>query len=387
VPYLLSGEEDLMDPVSMNTWSKRAFSRRRALGAIGGGVVAALDVRRASAQGAPAKTPRRRALVLGGGSIRGAYQAGVIRTLLNKGFKPDYLYGISVGSLNAAFLADRASFLGTTKSDYLTAIGESQLPGPAVLNQNDFVTWEFIGDELLSFWLDKITSPSTLIKHTDKVGNVFNVLTNNFDGLVSTGPLRELVAKTLKRERLVASPIPAAIGAVNIDTAALVFAQKDDVYFREFIMASTAIPIAMPIVTIPDGPNKGRYCDGSVKTILPIRYAADSGPADRLISIACQPTSQTYEPLKNPKNIIQLLQRASDIAADDVINHDFEYADKTPKKIVLIRPGQPISLEIHNPNLEITEFSQADIRAMIELGRLSAEAKIKSGELDDGFLD
>jgi predicted patatin/cPLA2 family phospholipase len=219
------------------------------------------------------------------------------------------------------------------------------------------------------------------------VGNVFSVLTNNFDGLVSVGPLRELVAKALKRERLVASPIPTEIGAVNIDTAALVFAQKDDVYFREFIIASTAIPLAMPIVAIPEGPNKGRYCDGSVKTILPIKYAAASGPANRLVSIACQPVLQTYKPLKNPKNIIQLLQRASDIAADDVINHDYEFADKPPKKIVLIRPKEPISLEVHNPDLEITEFSSADVRAMIELGRLSAEAKIRSGELDDGFLD
>jgi NTE family protein len=371
----------------MTTPSKRTFSRRYALSAIGGGVIAASNALKVAAQRLSVTTPHRRALILGGGSIKGAYQAGVIRTLLNNGFKPDYLYGVSVGSLNAAFLADRAFFLGTPKADYTTAIGDSQLSPPAPTSQTDFVTWEFIGDELVSFWLEKIKSPSALIKRTDTVGNVFNILTNNFDGLVSVGPLRELVAKTLKRERLVSSPIPTAIGAVNIDTAALVFAQKDDVYFREFIIASAAMPLAMPIVTIPDGPNKGRYCDGSIKTILPIRYAADSGPTDRLISIACQPVSQTYEPIKNPKNIIQLLQRASDIAADDVIAHDFDYADKLLRKIVLIRPQQPISLEIHNPDLEITEFSQADIRAMIELGRLSAEAKLKSGELDDGFLE
>jgi NTE family protein len=371
----------------MTTPSKRSFSRRYALSAIGGSVIAAWNPPQVTAQSSSVTPPHRRALVLGGGSIKGAYQAGVIRTLLTNGFKPDYLYGISVGSLNAAFLADRAFFLGTPKADYITAIGDSQLSPPASTSQIDFVTWEFIGDELVSFWLEKITSPSSLIKRTDTVGNVFNILTNNFDGLVSIGPLRELVAKNLKRERLVSSPIPTAIGAVNIDTAALVFAQKDDVYFREFIIASAAMPLAMPIVMIPDGPNKGRYCDGSVKNILPIRYAVDSGPTDRLISIACQPVLQTYEPIKNPKNIIQLLQRASDIAADDVIAHDFYFVDKLPRKIVLIRPQQPISLEIHNPDLEITDFSQADIRAMIELGRLSAEAKIKSGELDDGFLE
>jgi NTE family protein len=371
----------------MVTPSQRTCTRRHALSAFGSGIVVALGARGASAQILSATAPPRRALVLGGGSIKGAYQAGVIRTLLNKGFKPDYLYGISVGSLNAAFLADRASLLGKTKGEYFAAIGETQLPPAAAINESDFVTWEFIGDELVSFWIEKITSPSALIKRTDTVGNVFSVLTNNFDGLVSVGPLRELVAKALKRERLVASPIPTEIGAVNIDTAALVFAQKDDVYFREFIIASTAIPLAMPIVSIPEGPNKGRYCDGSVKTILPVKYAADSGPANRLVCIACQPVLQSYKPLKNPKNIIQLLQRASDIAADDVINHDFEYADKPPKKIVLIRPKEPISLAVHNSDLEITEFSSVDVRAMIELGRLSAEAKIRSGELDDGFLE
>ncbi|MGA7329088.1 MAG: patatin-like phospholipase family protein [Rhodomicrobium sp.] len=42
----------------------------------------------------------KRAFAFGGGSIKGAYQAGVIKVLLDKGFIPDYLYGISAGSLS-----------------------------------------------------------------------------------------------------------------------------------------------------------------------------------------------------------------------------------------------------------------------------------------------
>jgi NTE family protein len=369
----------------MDTQSRRTFNRRRALRAIGGGIAAAASAGRAMAQIPPVAPSHLRALVLGGGSIKGAYQAGVISTLLNKGFKPDYLYGISVGALNAAFLADRAYFLGKPRREYISATADGSPPAASPAHDEP-VTWAFIGDELAAFWLDKITSPSVLVKHIDTVGNVFNILTNNFEGLLNVGPLRELVGRTLNRDRLVASPIPTAVGAVNIDTTSLVFAKKEDVYFREFVMASTAIPLAMPIVTIPDGPDKGRYCDGGVKTILPIKHATDSGPADRLISIACQPISQMYRPLKNPKNIIQLIQRASDIAADDVINHDFEYADKPPKKAVLIRPDRTVSSDIRNPDLEITEFSSDDIKAMLELGRLSAEATISSGKLADGFL-
>jgi len=49
-----------------------------------------------------------RALVLSGGSIKGAFQAGAIGHVLTK-FEPDLIVGTSVGSLNGGFLADRAS--------------------------------------------------------------------------------------------------------------------------------------------------------------------------------------------------------------------------------------------------------------------------------------
>jgi NTE family protein len=278
-----------------------------------------------------------RALILGGGSIKGAYQAGVIETLLKNGFKPDYLYGISVGSLNAAFLADRAFF----------------------------------------------------------VGNIFNVLTSNFNGLLSVQPLRKLVGETLDRDRLIASPIHTAVGAVNIDSTQLVFAQKEEPYFREFVLASAAIPIAMPLVIIPSGPLKGRYCDGGVKTLLPIRRALEvshkgpKGEANRLVCIACQPDARSYDPLNNPGDIIQFVGRISDVAADDIINYDTEYLKREHpgKKPALIRPNRLVSIEINKPKLEITNFDANDIKAMISLGRASATKSIEMGDLKDGLAN
>ena len=75
------------------------------------------------------------ALVLSGGSIRGAFQAGAIAHVLEKGFKPDGIYGTSVGSLNGGFLAERA--------------GRSKTKEPA---------WPAIGKELENFWLTNINS-------------------------------------------------------------------------------------------------------------------------------------------------------------------------------------------------------------------------------------
>ena len=49
---------------------------------------------------------KKRALVLSGGSIKGAFQAGAIQQVLNEGFQPDIIHGISVGSLNGSFLVN-----------------------------------------------------------------------------------------------------------------------------------------------------------------------------------------------------------------------------------------------------------------------------------------
>ena len=49
-----------------------------------------------------------KALVLGGGSLKGAWQVGAIQAVLETGFKPDMIYGISAGALNATFMVNEA---------------------------------------------------------------------------------------------------------------------------------------------------------------------------------------------------------------------------------------------------------------------------------------
>ena len=48
---------------------------------------------------------RNLAFVLAGGGARGALQAGALRVLLERGLRPDFLIGTSIGAVNAAFLA------------------------------------------------------------------------------------------------------------------------------------------------------------------------------------------------------------------------------------------------------------------------------------------
>jgi len=81
------------------------------------------------------------ALVLSGGSIKGAFQAGAIKTILDNDYVPSSIHGISIGSLNGAFLANKAG-----------QDGNGQLP------------WKTYAQDLQDFWFEKITSFSAIGK-------------------------------------------------------------------------------------------------------------------------------------------------------------------------------------------------------------------------------
>lgn len=73
----------------------------------------------------------KKAFVLSGGSIKGAFQADALADLLtSKTFIPDAIYGTSVGSLNGALIADRAG---------------------RYVNAGNEVDWVSIGNELQNF--------------------------------------------------------------------------------------------------------------------------------------------------------------------------------------------------------------------------------------------
>ena len=351
------------------------MDRRSVLLTAAGGALAAMASGEAYAQ---ATQPISRALVLGGGAIKGAYQAGAIKVLLAKGFAPDHLYGISAGALNAAFLCDRASFLGKPKSAYFSELKETPPANAGDLSAP--VNWPFIGEQLVAFWKQKVTDPSKLVKEWPVTGVALHALFSEFNGFLSVSPLKHLVDSTLDVKRLQASKVSALIGTVNIDTTMIKYVANSDPDFKQFILASAALPLIMPIVEIKTGPNAGRYVDGGVKHIVPVQDAAAAGPATHLVAVVCQAPlkTQKYQPLANTQDVVQLARRLSDIASDNVIEKDVGYA--LHKKIAVIRPQAPLEIEINNPNAEINNFKSADIANLIARGEYYADQKIKEGK-------
>ena len=83
---------------------------------------------------------RKTALVLSGGSIKGAFQAGALEIVLGQR-APAFISGISVGSLNTVWLANEAG---------------------AAARRQQSVDWAKLGRGLASFWQERVTRPDGL---------------------------------------------------------------------------------------------------------------------------------------------------------------------------------------------------------------------------------
>jgi NTE family protein len=358
-----------------------ALSRRSLLGGFGAAAplvaAAGAALGPASAQ-APASggqtsagvSKPRRKLLLGAGGIKGAFQAGAIKRVLDAGFKPDVIYGVSAGSLNGAFLSDRAFFLGKPKRDYFAALGQ---PMPDGIDATEPVDWPFIGARLTAFWRDNVTGPSSLIRRRT-VRSALALLFRRFDGIYDTQPLRDLIRATLDRERIRASGVPFGCVATNIDTGQPehLFEGQDGMDIRDAVLASAAMPIAFPLVEIESTRGKLRYCDGAVRETVPVTLAAKTDvrlPATHLVAIVTQPPRSVLGRLEQPGNIVHVLQRQIDIVAEEIVVNDLEKLRRSGIRQVVIRPDLVINRDDKTKRVyEIDNFEAHHIREMIGRG-------------------
>jgi len=296
----------------------------------------------------------KKALVLSGGSIKGSFQVGGIQAVLESGFVPDFIYGISVGALNGSFLCSEA--------------GEQK----KVVNKVD---WEIIGSDLVSFWKENIKQPSDVITQRSWLNVGASALFDDFNGIVGINPLEELIKKKISIQNLRLSPAELKIGAVNINNGAITYVNPVHSDFIEYLVASASTPIMMPIVKIDNQP----FADGGVREIAPLKTAINSGASD-IIVIACQ-AHNMGGPIIDPKNIIQLIERVFDVMTTAIVDNDIELVQYFNRflpdsglpqetgplsgyrkvRVRTIRPTTPI-------NLDIRKFTQSDIEELIDQG-------------------
>lgn len=87
----------------------------------------------------------KKALVLSGGGVRGAFDAGFCYYLAKKGWKPDFIIGTSVGAFNGAFLSETENFFDNAV--HLVRVWTSKVNQKSVLNLNREFLYKFLWAE------------------------------------------------------------------------------------------------------------------------------------------------------------------------------------------------------------------------------------------------
>jgi NTE family protein len=282
-----------------------------------------------------------RALVLGGGSMKGAFQVGVIQAVIENGFNPEMIYGISVGALNSTYLAHEAN---------------------KQLNETGEIKWEHVSRKLLEFWVKNITQPNDISTLRSRVSLGVNTLMSRFDGLLDTAPLHNLINRTIDLEVLKNDAVKLKVGAVNIESGAIKYVTPDNPNFLDYVRASSAIPMLMPGIQIEGN----LYLDGGMRDVIPVRQAIEDG-ATEIVIVACH-SPHLYQPEGlNARNLITLIERIRDITINEVANSNINWAESAadravlrgkPMKVTVIRPPYPLILDLQR-------FKSEDISRLI----------------------
>jgi NTE family protein len=310
---------------------------------------------------APETKPPQKALVLGGGSLKGAFQAGAVLALFESGFRPDQLYGISVGSLNATFLANEAARQQT---------------------QTGQVDWVKVGKYLIEFWIRHITKPDDVAVIRSRFRLGYNTLIRRFDGLLDNSPIQNLIRQHVDLEALKTGPVKLKIGAVDIIQGDMCYADATDPNFLDYIYASSSLPFLMPAVQI-GGDHRRAFLDGGLREVAPLRVAIEDG-AGEIACVACH-AKRIYNEKFNYRNLLNLMDRVKDITVNQLVNNDIAWAQRFAEReqlhgrhlhLTIIRPMEPLTLNL-------MKFNSDDIGRVIVQGYQAGTDIVKMREADD----
>ncbi|GAB4046175.1 patatin-like phospholipase family protein [Spirosoma litoris] len=300
------------------------------------------------------------ALVLGGGSLKGAFQVGAVMALFESGFVPNKLYGISVGSLNATFIANEAARQQAETGQ---------------------VDWTKVGKYLIEFWIRNITKPSDVAVIRSRFRMGYNTLMSRFDGLLDNSPIQNLIRSLVDVEAIKTGPVTLKVGAVDIIEGDMYYADAHDPHFLDYVYASSSLPFLMPAVQI-GGDHRRAFLDGGLREVAPLRVAIEDGAND-IACIACH-AKKIYNEKFNYRNLLNLMDRVKDITVNQLVNNDIAWAERFAEReklhdrnlnLTIIRPTEPLSLNL-------MKFTSEDIGKMIVQGYQAGTDMLKQKRLN-----
>ncbi|RFC65201.1 patatin-like phospholipase family protein [Fulvimarina endophytica] len=207
-------------------------------------------------------------LVLQGGGALGSYQAGVFEALAEYEAMPDWIAGISIGSINAVLIAgnrpeDRVAALRSFWHT-ISSLVVFDPPVPGVVARSLFNEASATASALFGipgFFAPRF--PPTYLGKSSSPGRL---------SYYDTSPLRETLLRFCDFDYLNAQGPRVSLGAVNVRTGNFCYFDSEDTRLGpEHVMASGALPPGFPPVEI-DGE---WYWDGGIVSNTPLKYVLE----------------------------------------------------------------------------------------------------------------
>jgi NTE family protein len=252
------------------------------------------------------------ALVLQGGGALGAYQAGVYQALHENGMEPDWVCGVSIGAINSAIIAgnppERRLERLRTFWDRITARK----------------VWHYTPDgdvyrkarNMTSSWMTTTMGQPGFFKPHDMNPWFSPAGAKSATSYYDTEPLRETLLELVDFDLINSQKIHFAVGAVNVLTGNfLYFDNKKEVIGPEHVMASGALPPALPMVKI----GTDHFWDGGIVSNTPLQHLLDQD--DSLNSLVFQVDLFSARGAL-PRDIQEVLSRHKDIVYSSRTRHN-----------------------------------------------------------------
>ncbi len=311
------------------------------------------------------------ALVLSGGGARGAYQAGVVRALYEIARSENSLSvfriitGVSAGSINASYIASRADDLDGATA-HLCDVWRN-------LEAEDIFRTDYTS----------VTRNALKLMRGLSLGGISEKLRPIAVGLLPTDPLRDLLNRSIPfskiREHIANDLLDAvSVSATDYSTSigvSFVQAKPQIKNWKsanristlqeitvDHIMASSAIPLFFPPVTVDGRP----YGDGSLRNTAPLSPAVHIG-AERLFVVGVRrwrDIELSTAPILQPSlgRVLSVLINAIFMDAAEIDLERLRIINQTVeqlKKAGLPTPYRPIEAFYICPSEGLSDIAQA----------------------------
>jgi len=282
------------------------------------------------------------ACVFQGGGALGAYQVGAYRAILEKGYTPNYLAGVSIGGINCAIIAGnpREKQLEKLMTFWDTIAPKLWTDGLIDYSRTDFThhmhnqmgALYSLYHGLDGFFKPRLIAPSLLSNDTPDQLSYYD-----------TSELRDTLESVIDFDRINDKKVTLCLGAVNIESGDMIyFNNQKTTLTPEHVMATGALPPGFPAVKI----GNDYFWDGGIYANTPLITVLDALPElDTLCFVVDCFKLQGHLPL----TMDQMEERQKDIRyASHSRRLTNVYASRQNLQAAIHFLGKKLSLEVRN---------------------------------------